>query len=195
MGTERRRGDAVQNRRRLVAAVGSMLARGEVVTLATLADEAGVSRATCYRNFSEPSEAVDAYVDDFISGFEQAAVDAAGVPRSIESISASWGALVGLRSSALVHVRSAEGFLARVRRGEPIISRIHQVLCRSLAADERYAHLGPSQLDDAAFLWNLLLDPREILDLAADRDLPVDEATRWLTERFLLCLSDLAVTR
>ncbi len=189
---ERARADAVHNRRRLVDAVGTLLARGEVVSLSALADEAGLSRSTCYRNFSEPSEAIEAYVDDFISDFERAATHEGGAPRSIEDVTRTWGELVGGRSHALVHVRSAEGFLARVRRGEPIISRIHRILHDSIGADGRFGPLTPTELDDAAFLWNLLLDPREILDLAADRTASVDDATRWLGAHFMVSLAHLA---
>ena len=189
------RADAVDNRRRLVAAVGRTLASGESVALTRLASEAGVSRATAYRNFADPDAAVDAYVEDFLDHFELAVAAEGGEEVGLEELCRIWNRLVGERSAALVHVRSVEGFLARVRRGEPHISRIHRIVAGAIVGDRRYRTITGPDLDYAVFLWNLLLDPRELLDLAGHLDRSVVEVGDRLTGELLGCLDRLAAER
>jgi AcrR family transcriptional regulator len=171
-----------------------------------LADEAEVSRSTTYRNFSSPAAATDAFVDSFLTDFEAevAALASDGPVEHLADICHAWAVLVEQHSQALVHVRSTEGFLSRVRRGDPIIGRIHglmrSAIVEALAAGELPGSgsdsdsgsdtgSGPgSDPDYAVFLWNLLLDPRELLDLAEHRGETVTSAAEALTADFLSLL-------
>lgn len=188
MRGERARSDAVDNRRRLVAAVGRVLAAGDEVTLARVTAEAGVSRSTTYRNFADPHQAVRAYVEDFVDAFEAAVAGDSTAGVDFAELCRIWGRLVDERSLALVRVRSSDGFLARVSRGDPVIGRIDRIVRGAISAEPRYRGFGPDQLDYAVFLWNLLLDPRELADLAGHSGCSLAEATERLTAEVLACL-------
>jgi AcrR family transcriptional regulator len=189
MRTNGQRADAQDNRRRLIDAVGRLLARQGALTLTEVAVEAGVSRATTYRNFSTPEAAIEAFIDDFLTDFETAV---AGIGSTCEDpferltvLCAAWGELVEERSHALIHVRSTEGFLARAHRGDPIIARIYRIVRAALDDVRAAGGLGDIDTDYAVFLWNLLLDPRELLDLAQHNGQSIRQATAQLTADYL----------
>lgn len=189
MRTNGRRADAQENRRRLVDAVGRLLARDGAVTLGALAGESGVSRSTTYRNFPTAEDAVGAFVDDFLDAFEADAVRVVddhpdGADR-LRALCAAWGDRVAERSPALVHVRSTDGFLARVRSGDPVIGRIHRIVAAAVDDAVAAGDVADVDVDFAVFLWNLLLDPRELLDLAEHRGIPVAAATSILTDELM----------
>ena len=192
MRTNGQRADAQDNRRRLIAAVGRLLARQGTLTITEVAAEAGVSRSTTYRNFSTPEAAIEAFIDDFLTDFESAVADidpsSEDPLERLTTLCVAWGELVDARSHALVHVRSTEGFLSRVRQGDPIIGRIYRII--RTAVDDVMADggLGNVDPDYAVFLWNLLLDPRELLDLAQHNDQSIPEATAKLTADYLRLL-------
>lgn len=177
MRTDGSRIDATENRARLVEGVGRLLERDGAVTLTELAHVSGVSRATTYRNFSTADDAVLAYIDDFLASVEAEVEDG----DSLRTVTEIWARRVAERSPALVHVRSTEGFLARVRRKEPMIERIDHVIRRAIAAEPGLSLAG-SDLDVAVFLWNSLLDPRELLDLAEHVGCTVPEAASMMIE-------------
>ncbi|TPW11751.1 MAG: TetR family transcriptional regulator [Acidimicrobiaceae bacterium] len=167
----------MENRERLIAAVGRLLAAQGSVTLSEVAAEAGVSRATAYRNFDSSDDAILAYIAAFLDEFEEStdSVD------SLRDLCSVWGRLVADRGYALVHVRSTEGFLARLRRSDPVISRIDRVVRRVLAADAEFA-VAEAAHDRAVFVWNALLDPRELLDLAEHANTTVEIAADAMTD-------------
>ncbi len=184
------RADAVDNRERLIDAVGRLLAEAPTFSLTELADCAGVSRATTYRNFSGSGDAVDAYISRFLTDFENE-VAALAQGRDLDrlvGLCRAWAALVSDRSQALVHVRSTEGFLTRAKRGDPIIGRIHRLVRAELAHAMEAGALPESDLDYAVFLWNLLLDPRELVDLAEHLDTSIARAAERLATDFVTIL-------
>jgi len=192
MRTNGERVDAMDNRRRLVETVGRLLARQGTLTLTELATESGVSRSTTYRNFTTPNAAIEAFIDDVLTDFE-AAITTPGTANTepagrLIEVCRAWGDLVEQHGHALVHVRSTEGFLARVRRGDPIIGRIH-TLVRTMVEDAiSRGAIRDIDPDYAVFLWNLLLDPRELVDLAQHNNQSVTRATEQLTSDYLKIL-------
>ncbi len=184
MRADGQRVDARDNRRRLLDATGELLATRSAFSLTDLASSAGVSRATTYRNFTTTAEAITAFISEFLGEFEEAVSENGQVTASIEELCAAWGVLVERRSAALVHVRSTEGFLARVRQDDPVIGRIYRLVRGALEQDPAGSRLASSDLDYAVFLWNLLLDPRELIDLAEHNNLSVADATLRLTLEF-----------
>lgn len=187
--------DAQDNRDRLISGVGRLLAAAGSFNLTELAEEAGVSRSTTYRNFSAPTDAIDAFIDQFLTEFEADVASAATTNSPLEHLvilCRAWGRLVDERSHALVHVRSTEGFLSRVRRRDPIIGRIHRLVRSAVVEAMEREELPNSDPDYAVFLWNLLLDPRELLDLAEHRGQRVTEAAELLTSEFLTLLHNRA---
>ena len=184
------RSDARSNREELIDAVGRLLAEASGFTLTELADHSGVSRATTYRNFSTPQDAIDAFVSRFLVDFE-AEVAALSIGTNLDrlvGLCRAWAALVDERHPALVHVRSVDGFLTRAKRDDPIIARIHRLVRTSLADTMASGALPESDPDYAVFLWNLLLDPRELVDLADHLDTSIPQAAELLTTDFLTIL-------
>ncbi|MFV1991603.1 MAG: TetR/AcrR family transcriptional regulator [Acidimicrobiales bacterium] len=188
MRVDGQRSDAQTNRRRLIDATEALLATQGSFTLTDLATEAGVSRATTYRNFASPNDAVTAFISEFLSEFEDAISDEGSVVANIEEVCLAWGDLVERRSSALVKVRSTEGFLARTRSGDSIICRIDALVRAAILLDDHGSTLSQSDLDYAVFLWNLLLDPRELLDLGEHCEANVRAATLRMSAEFMACL-------
>lgn len=78
MNTDRERlGQKLRTRRDLLAAARALIDKGAEVNLATVADEAGISRATAYRYFSDPAVlALEAVLDGM------AAIPANVIPES-----------------------------------------------------------------------------------------------------------------
>lgn len=188
MRTDGSRPDAVRNRQRLIDTVGELLIAGEDITLASVSEASGVSKATTYRNFESASDAIEAYISEFLSDFEDAVSTEGNVTASLDEVTQAWGELVAMRSTALVHVRSTEGFLARVHRGEPIICRVDRVVRSALKNESGFDNATDADLDYGVFLWNLLLDPREMLDLAEAFDLSVQAATDKLSATYRAAL-------
>lgn len=164
-----RRTDSRATRKRLLSAVGRLLDHGHRdLNLHLVAEEAEVSTATAYRYFGSIDEAVFAYVvqfpDDVAEAFARRDEGQTGVAR-LALWSSTWIRLVDEWGTPLVHLRSPDGFLARRQAGEPVISTV----CRHLEPPllEAMDEIGVERerLPIAAFLWNLLYDPREILDL------------------------------
>jgi len=191
--------DAQTNRRRLVDTVGRLLARQGTLTLTQLATESGVSRSTTYRNFATPTAAIEAFIDEFLTEFEPAVTTKPATSsdplQQLTDLCTRWGMLVEERSHALIHVRSTEGFLARVRRGDPIIGRIHRIVSNTIEDAIDQGGLPALDVDYAVFLWNLLLDPRELLDLAEHRNQSITQATHELTTDYLNMLQHFTGTR
>jgi hypothetical protein len=180
----------MDNRDQLIDAVARLLSDATTFTLTELADCAGVSRATTYRNFSAPSDAIDAFISRFLTDFE---IEVTALPHGknlerLVGLCRAWARLVDDRSQALVHVRSADGFLTRAKRDDPIIGRIHRLVRVNLADAMAAGALPESDLDYAVFLWNLLLDPRELADLAEHLNTSIPRAAEQLTTDYLTIL-------
>lgn len=162
--------DSRATRKRLLAALRRLLDHGHPgVTLQTVAEEAGVSTATAYRYFGSADEAVRAFILQFPDEVAAAFAQHDGLHTGLERLmlwSSTWVRLTdGGWGTSLVHLRSPVGFLTRRADGEAVISAV----CKHLEPLMRDAvdELGmPGDvLDVALFLWNMIYDPREILDL------------------------------
>src|SRR5512142_1332447 len=159
--------------------------------LAQIAELAGVSVATAYRNFADPAAAITAYADRFNSDL-LAAFDA--VPTAAEpldelvAVCHAWVALAASWGPALVHLRSPEGILARRATGDPFIV----ASCRRLEAVLRRCVSGgalPAQdLEFAVLLWITLFDERVIVDLTGTRGRSVAATARQVTGALLAAL-------
>ncbi len=178
------RADAIENRERLIAVTGELLDELGEVSLIDLARVTGLGRATVYRHFSSTEAVVEAYVlrelGDFLDLGRRPIADGGGVARLRELCSA-WADLVERSGAALVHVRSTEGFLRRAAGGDLVIAPIHEVMSAVFGACAHDGHLVAFDPTTAVFYWNLLLDPRDVIDLAEYRGIDVIAAADLLT--------------
>jgi AcrR family transcriptional regulator len=165
-----KRADSRATRQRLLIALRRLLDHGQAdLTLQTVAEEAGVSTATAYRYFGSAQDAVLAYILEFpeqvAAAYFERGQGEQGLDRLylwcqtwITLIDEGWGA-------SLVYLRSPEGFLARRAKQDAVISAV----CRHIEPLMRDAldelRITQDKVEVALFLWNLVYDPREILDL------------------------------
>lgn len=193
------RRDAQQRRDRLLAAVGAMLAAGRRdFTLTQLAELAGVSVATTYRNFADAPAAVTAYADRFGAALLAAftAVPTAADPvDEVVAVCRAWVELAASWGPALVHLRSPEGVLARRAAGDPFIvascERLDAVLRRCVAVGA----VPEQDLEFAVLVWITLLDERVVVDLTQTLGRPVASAARQITGALLAALRHPAAGR
>jgi AcrR family transcriptional regulator len=193
------RSDQQQNNERLIRAAAYLFEHSEgSISLADIAKQAEVSVATAYRHFDSVDEALSAYRRDIGFRFRDFSVarQESGLPL-MEAVSAFWVDLVLEDGAALVHRRSQEGFLARYRVRKPYMSGQIDALARPLR--EVVSVLGladvPDIEDEAAFLWNILFDPREIFDLHETLRLAAPQITRRLFAAFRGALAGWATAR
>jgi AcrR family transcriptional regulator len=172
------RSDTQRNRRQLVKAAGQLFAaRRGTVSMSEVARQAEISSATAYRHFASVEDILAEYrfgvgekLRDFSLKQESSGVEL------LTAVSRKWVDLVTRHGGAMLYTRSGEGYLARLRSGAFYLRVQADALERPLreACDE----LGlPDLGDEAMFLWNILFDPREILDLINTVGLTKEQAT------------------
>jgi hypothetical protein len=83
----------------------------------------------------------------------------------------------------MVHTRSDEGYLSRLRAGTTYLTVQADALLPAVA--EAAAELGIADPgDEALFLWNMMFDPREIFDLLQATGMSEQDASRRLFSAF-----------
>ena len=176
------RSDTARNRRALIKAAGRLFAETtDPVTMSDIAREAQVSTATAYRQFDSVEEVLSAFRHSVGLDLRDyaATVTGSGYER-LHAVSRHWVDLVVEHGRAMVGHRSPQGYLARLRAGVEYLTVQADALADPLA--ETIAELKlPALGDEALFLWNMLFDPREILDLVDTVGLSPAEAANRLT--------------
>lgn len=148
--------------------------------MAGIAEAAGLSAATAYRHFSSVDEVLAAYrfeIGHRLFNFSERQ-QAVGL-ELLRAVCAEWVRLVVRHGGSMVQMRSAEGYLARMRDGTCYLTVQAEALRRPL--EEASRELG-TQLpgDEALFLWNAFFDPREVFDLIHTVGLDHEQASRRL---------------
>jgi AcrR family transcriptional regulator len=153
----------------LLGAVGELLAeRGPRFALTEVAARAGVSTATAYRHFSDPSAAVDAFVADLI-GDLLAAFDAVPVGvdpvAELRALCREWVVRAARWGAAAVYTRSPRGVLARRDGGDPLVVGLYDRLAVRVEAGIAAGVLPVQDVRFAVLMWATLLDERVVIDL------------------------------
>jgi AcrR family transcriptional regulator len=182
------RSDTKRNRRQLIQAAGRLFATSTglaSVSMSDIAREAEISPATAYRHFASVEEVLIAYrygIGERLKEFSDEQ-KSSGVTL-LRDVDRRWVELVGEHGWSMVHTRSPEGYLARLRSGAEYLTVQADALERPLR--EAIEELGlPAIGDEAMFLWNILFDPREILDVINTIGLSEKKAADRLTDTFL----------
>ena len=185
-----KRADGRHNRQRLLAAASKLLQSNESFALAEVAHVAGLSTATAYRHFASAEDAIEALVGGFWDDVDQR-LAAAGPLLSIGCLCQVWVATVLDWGSAIVYLRSREGFLARRAAGDARVSRMVHVAEGPLETELSGLGQPPrsEELSYALAVWNALADPREILDQRASLGWPPDEIAERLRISVLAAIS------
>jgi AcrR family transcriptional regulator len=182
------RTDTQRSRTLLINAAGTLFGAGTAASMAEVAASAGISTATAYRHFASVDEVLAAY--RFEVGRELLEFSLAQESRGQELLDAvcrKWVQLVVQHGGSMIHTRSAEGYLARVRQGAYYLTVQTEALRRPL--EEVTRELGTAAQDETAlFLWNVFFDPREIFDLIHSVDLTPEQASGRLVRTFTAAL-------
>jgi len=182
------RRDARDNRDALLAAVASLLAEhGPGFALTEVAERAGLSKATAYRHFPGPDEAIEAYFETLTAGLT-AAFDALGPQAGIEQLCAEWVRQAAGWGPAAVYLRSPRGFLARLDDGDEFIRALYARLERCLNAAILAGVIPSQDLRYAVLLWITIFDERVVVDLTASEHLTRAQATERLTATLFAAL-------
>lgn len=179
--TGKMRSDTRRNRKHLIRAAGELFATATgPINMVDLANHAEISTATAYRHFNSVADVLTAYRYDVglqLNEFSQKQ-SLEGL-ELLEAVSQKWVLLVVKNGAAMVHTRSPEGYLARLRQGPAYLQVQADALERPLREATR--ELGLDDLgDEAMFLWNILFDPREIFDVIATLGLTPKKASSQL---------------
>lgn len=176
------RSDTQRNRRQLVKAAGQLFAsRRGTISMTDVAKHAEISTATAYRHFASVEDILAEYrfgVGEKLRDYSLKQQEMSGV-ELLTAVSRKWVDLVTRHGGAMLYTRSGEGYLARLRTGAYYLTVQADALERPLR--EAVEELGlPPIGDEAMFLWNILFDPREILDLINTVGLTKDQVTARL---------------
>lgn len=175
------RSDTQRNRRELVNAAGALFAaRRGPINMTDIAKHAEISTATAYRHFASVEEVLAEYRFNVGQKLRDYSLkQSSGGLELLEAVSRKWVELVVRHGGAMLYTRSGEGYLARLRSDAYYLTVQAEALERPLA--EACAELGLSPLgDEALFLWNILFDPREILDVINTVGLSKQQASKRL---------------
>ena len=183
--TRSRRSDSVRNRKRLLDATGeALLQEPDEVSIPAVAARAGLSVATAYRYFPSLDDLLLSYMRRVIVELRDYSHDCPKTGTALfEDVAAHWAGQVRLRGAAIVQLRSRRGFLRRLHEGDELASIVRDAWERPIRGVLRQQEVPDEHFDHALFLYNLLFDPREVLDLI-DTGLNEQEAVRRLTASY-----------
>ncbi|WP_432974734.1 TetR/AcrR family transcriptional regulator [Dactylosporangium sp. CA-233914] len=166
MPETKKRADFQRSRDRLIETVGLVMPTStRPVTLRSLAQHAGLGQATAYRHFSSLEELLGAYFESIVgqlNAYSQASTRTG--PDLFEDVAQRWIDLVLQNGRAMVQIRSSRGYLERLHADVDYVVLMDQALKRPI--EELLASWQLPPVGDRALqLWNILFDPREVLDL------------------------------
>lgn len=189
MTRQRPRSDALRNRQRLLDATGEVLrTQPQQTTMPHIAERAGLSIATAYRYFSNVEDLLNAYLHGVIIALRDHSHDSPRTGTALfRDVAHEWARLLRTYGTAMVQLRSREGFLRRLREHDPIISSVRDAWERPIRTSMRELGVTAAAFDHALFLCNIMFDPRELLDLTAS-GLPEAEALDHLTAAYFAAL-------
>ena len=190
------RKDAIRNRRRILKAAGELLRSDpESANIPAIAERAQVSAATVYRYFSSIESLLAAYLYEVIVQLRDYSHDS---PRTgvalFEDVLAEWGRLLAVYGDGMALLRSREGFLHRLRSGDELISGVRDAWERPIRGVMRAKGIEDRYFDYALYLYNMMFDPREVLDLVRDGN-TFDDALRMLANAYYGALEAWAMRR
>ncbi|MEV7979878.1 TetR/AcrR family transcriptional regulator [Streptomyces sp. NPDC086519] len=146
------------------------------MSVARIAQRAGLSSATAYRYFPSLDELLTTYLHDVIVRLRDYSHDCPKTSTALfEDVVHEWGRLLTMYGTAMIQLRSREGFLHRLRSNDAVISTVRDAWERPVRSVMRKLGVPDDQFDHALFLYNVLFDPREVLDLVGE-GLPLDDA-------------------
>ncbi|SDQ64844.1 TetR/AcrR family transcriptional regulator [Microbacterium sp. cf332] len=195
----RRRGprqDVARNKAALLAATGELLRDDpDSATMPAIAARAGLSVATAYRYYPSLDELHREYLLNVLDQLVHyaATLDLDGADL-FEAVLGKWFELVVSHGPAMVLVRSREGFLTRLARGERHARIIDAAWGPAIRELMRIEDADETLYDYALATCNALFNSRELLDLHTVARRAPSHIIRDLTETYRGTLRGIART-
>ena len=178
------RSDARRTRDRLLDAAAELLeSDGQHFTLPDLARQAGVGTATVYRHFADVAEVLAVVEVQSIEALTAAisAVDGSMDARDrFDAICALWVGRSSRESAPVRFLRSPEGVLQRVHRGDPSITGLVAALGLVVEALVTESVVPEQDLTAAVLVWITLFDERTVVDLSRTHGWTTHKITEYL---------------
>lgn len=184
-----RRRDSQATRRRLVDGIGTFAAEhGRSPTrLADVAAHVGVSTATAYRYFASIDDLANAHLarlpESAVSRFRRAGTGSTEPADVLHAWNRAWVTACLEFAPTTVPLRSALGFLHRWRAGDPLVTYVCDQVVPLLEAVGGDAEVGLA-------VWNVVSDPREVIDLRTTLGWSADRIARHVTRLTMAALGD-----
>lgn len=166
-GGRGKRRDAVRNRQRLLDAVGDVLkTEPETLSMPTVADRAELSVATAYRYFPSLEDLLTSYMREVVVELRDYSHDCPATGTALfEDVATHWAHQLRLHGPAMAQLRSRRGFLRRLLDNDELTSTVRDAWERPIRGVLRQLNIPDHHFNHALFLYNVLFDPREVLDL------------------------------
>jgi AcrR family transcriptional regulator len=178
------RRDTQITRDRLLDATGQLLAeQGPTFGLPDLARHCGVSNATVYRHFASIHDAFSEFtlrlVEDLAAKLQEESTRLHGRKR-FDAACERWTQEVANWGRAASRIRSVEGFLERLQRGDPLTAALYRALSSIVSELVELGDLPPQDMDYAILMWATIFDERVIIDLCQAKGWPSKKTARQL---------------
>ena len=161
------RKDAEQNRQRLLDAAGQLLRTvPHNASMPAIAKIAQVSPATAYRFFPSLEILLSSYLHGVVIQLRDFShrqpQDGAEL---FDYVASEWLRLVEIYGETMVQLRSRQGLLERLHADEVVITTVREAWERPIRAVLRSENIAQEHFEGALLIYNVLFDPREVLDL------------------------------
>jgi AcrR family transcriptional regulator len=189
----RLRQDSIRNQQELVVAVGELLREDpDSATMPAVAERAGLSLATAYRYFPTLDELHRKFMLSVIDELYESTktLESSGMELFKDTM-AQWLRVVAEYGPAMVLVRSREGFLTRLKAGEPHACALERVWGPPVRQLLEEANIDGSQLPYALSLFNAMFNSREIMDFRAVEGMPDEQLVQRCSRLYWSALQGL----
>jgi AcrR family transcriptional regulator len=173
------RRDTARTHDTLLDVVGTLLEQqGPTFTLPELARAADVGHATVYRHFTDVHDAYAQFYRRLVGELTELLHD---IPADLDADARfrlachRWLELVLRWGRSAASIRSTEGFLERVDRGDPVALALHDSVAGLVTALIDATEIPDQDLGAAVLVWITLFDERNVIDL--------HHGHHWHTER------------
>lgn len=186
------RKDVARNNMAILKAAGEIIQVDPgSLTIQAVAERSGLSIPTVYRYYPSAEALLGSYMTDVDAQIRDYSHDCnTPGPQLFDDVLAEWGRIVEVYGPGLVQIRSRRGFLERLSNGVAAMQFIREAWERPIRRVMRANKIDDEYFLSALFLFNMMFDPRELLDLTA-REIPMDQALRIMKDAYLGALNGL----
>lgn len=190
------RTDVARNKAAILAAAGELLLEDVgSATMPAIAEKAGLHVATVYRYFPTLDDLHREYLisllGDLVDYCDNLTLEGVAF---FEAILGRWVSVVERHGSAMVLLRSREGYLARRRRGERHAEVLERAWGKAVRELMKVEGVDESLYEYALAVRNSLLNSREIVDLLSITRRSPARLVHDLTEIYRGALRGLSTT-